>query len=83
MGRDEVTMSALVRYEVEVGGIARITLDSPDTRNALSDVALYSLFHARVGMHNVPTEVGMRGRREHSRSQRFFVHHFFHPKIKS
>jgi hypothetical protein len=25
----------------------------------------------------------MRGRREHSRGQRFFVHHFFHPKIKS
>ena len=40
MGRDEVTMSALVRYEVEVGGIARITLDSPDTRNALSDALL-------------------------------------------
>ena len=33
-------MSALVRYEVETGGIARITLDSPDTRNALSDALL-------------------------------------------
>lgn len=39
-------MTGLVRYEIEDEGVARVVLDSPDTRNALSDVLLDELISA-------------------------------------
>ena len=58
----------------------------------LEDVALDSLFHARIGMHNIPAKirVGRRGR-QHLRSGKGFngrifyniSHYFFHPRIRS
>lgn len=41
-------MAALVRYEVDDHGVATLTLDSPETRNALSDALLDELL-ARLG----------------------------------
>ena len=39
-------MSEVVRYEVRADGVATITLDQPDTRNALSDEVLDGLLGA-------------------------------------
>ena len=58
----------------------------------LKDVALDGLFHARIGMHNIPAQIGVGRRgRQHLRSGKGFngrifyniSHYFFHPRIRS
>src|SRR3989338_2578294 len=56
--------------------------------NPLLNIALHSLFHARVGMNNVPTQIGICRSRSACRSFcssdfRSGCHDFLQPKIKS
>src|SRR5688500_4835014 len=43
-----------VRYEVAAGGVATVTLDEPETRNALSDEVLDGLLEAFTAARDDP-----------------------------
>jgi hypothetical protein len=55
--------------------------------DALGDVALDGLLHARVGMDHVPAQVrigrGRQGRRHFRRNFNFFGHYFLQPRMRS
>src|SRR5450830_628766 len=55
------------------------------TIDSLGDVALDSLLHARIGMNNIPTQIGVGGGGGHRghRIVNSVSHYRFHPRIKS
>jgi len=53
------------------------------TLNALNDVALDSLLHARISMNHVPLQIGVGRFASFRRVVNSISHYFFHPKIRS
>ena len=49
--------------------------------DAFTQIALDRLLHARIGMHHIPPQIGVDGRRV--RGVLNVAHHFFQPRIKS